>query len=117
MTYVSRKNGTHAGPLELVQDHMDSIHSPHNTRKIIIKECRKSMKLHLGMSSPYSSIYPSLNNCCPITAKINTTMARTNIRFPKAPIVPATIRISMFNVCHDLASLNTRNWNITLNSV
>lgn len=45
-----------------------------------------------------------------MTAKINITMPSTKVKFPKAPSVLATILISMFKVCHDFASLNTRSW-------
>ena len=45
----------------------------------------------------------------PITAKINIIMTRTNVKFPKAPIVLPIIDIKRFNVGHDLANLNTRN--------
>ncbi len=45
----------------------------------------------------------------PITAKINIIMARTNVKFPRAPIVLPIIDIRRFNVDQDLANLKTRN--------
>jgi hypothetical protein len=45
----------------------------------------------------------------PITAKINIIITRTNVKFPKAPIVLPIIDISRFNVDQDLANLKTRN--------
>ncbi len=47
--------------------------------------------------------------CIPITAKINIIITRTNVKFPKAPIDLPIIEIRRFNVCQDLANLNTRN--------
>jgi hypothetical protein len=52
MTTVARKKGTHGAPETLMQSHIDSIHSPHNTRNTIIKECIKSLKFQRGISSP-----------------------------------------------------------------
>lgn len=50
MTTVAKKNGMHVGSPTSKQSHMDSIHSPHNTRNTIMNECRKSVKFHLGSS-------------------------------------------------------------------
>ena len=47
--------------------------------------------------------------CIPTTAKINIIIPRINVKFPKAPIDLPIIEIRRFNVCHDLANLNTRN--------
>lgn len=56
MTTVAKKNGIHVGSPTSKQSHMDSIHSPHNTRNTIMNECKKSVKFHLGSSW-------SLNKC------------------------------------------------------
>ncbi len=45
----------------------------------------------------------------PITANMNIIMTRTNVKFPKAPIVLPIIDIKRLSVGHDLANLNTRN--------
>ncbi len=45
----------------------------------------------------------------PITANMNIIMTRTNVKFPKAPIVLPIIDIRRLSVGHDLANLNTRN--------
>lgn len=50
MTTVAKKNGMQETSPTSMQSHMDSIHSPHSTRKTIIKECMKSVKFHLGKS-------------------------------------------------------------------
>lgn len=50
MTTVAKKNGMHVGSPTSKQSHIDSIHSPHNTRNTIMNECRKSVKFHLGSS-------------------------------------------------------------------
>ena len=39
---------------------------------------------------------------------MNTMMAKTNVRFPKAPMVLAIMLISILRVGQDLASLKTR---------
>ena len=49
MTTVARKKGTQTLLATHMQSHMDSIHSPHSTRKTIMKLCMKSMKFHLGI--------------------------------------------------------------------
>ena len=49
MTTVARKKGTQTLLATSMQSHMDSIHSPHSTRKTIMKLCMKSMKLQRGM--------------------------------------------------------------------
>ena len=51
MIIVKRKNGTQWKPEQCMQSHVDSIHSPHSTRKTIMKECMKSMKFQRGISS------------------------------------------------------------------
>ena len=38
MTNVNKKNGMHGHPAHSKQIHIDSIHSPHKTRKTILKE-------------------------------------------------------------------------------
>lgn len=50
MTTVAKKNGMQDQSPTSIQSHMDSIHSPHNTRNTIINECMKSVKFHLGIS-------------------------------------------------------------------
>ena len=50
MTTVAKKNGIQDQSPTSMQSHIDSIHSPHNTRNTIMKECMKSVKFHLGMS-------------------------------------------------------------------
>jgi len=50
MTTVAKKNGIQDQSPTSIQSHMDSIHSPHNTRNTIINECMKSVKFHLGIS-------------------------------------------------------------------
>lgn len=52
MTTVARKNGMHDTSPTNIQSHIDSIHSPHNTRKTIMKLCIKSVKFHRGSSPP-----------------------------------------------------------------
>ena len=52
MTTVARKKGTHTLEATHMQSHIDSIHSPHRTRKTIIKLCMKSVKFHLGIVFP-----------------------------------------------------------------
>ncbi len=47
--------------------------------------------------------------CIPTTAKMNMIITRTTVRFPRAPIELPIIEIRRFNVCQDLANLNTRN--------
>lgn len=47
------------------------------------------------------------NSCMPTTEKIKTTMVRTTVRFPKAPMEWPMILISVFKVGHDLANLKT----------
>ena len=47
--------------------------------------------------------------CVPITAKMNIIITRTNVKFPRAPIVFPIIDIKRFNVGQDFANLNTRN--------
>lgn len=114
MIMVNKKNGTQAYPDTFIHIHMDSIHSPHKTRNTIMNECKKVLKPHLGSSpSSNSSLisYLSPNNCCPMTAKMNTMMPNTSVRLPRAPIVPATIPINIFKVGQDFASLNTRSCN------
>lgn len=53
---VARKKGTHDASPTSMQSHMDSIHSPHSTLKMIMKECQKSVKFHRGSSCPGKSI-------------------------------------------------------------
>src|SRR6218665_4152137 len=94
-----------------MQFHMESIHSPHSTRNMIMNECRKSWKFHPGMFSfPKKESYCGPNSCIPITAKMKMMIARTKQRLPRAPIVRPIIPINKFNVGHDLASLKTRNY-------
>jgi hypothetical protein len=50
-----------------------------------------------------------LFTCMPITAKINIIITRTNVKFPRAPIVLPIIDINRFNVGQDFANLKTRN--------
>ena len=50
MTTVARKNGIQTFEATSMQSHMDSIHSPHNTRKTIMNECMKSTKFQRGIS-------------------------------------------------------------------
>lgn len=50
MTTVARKNGMQVESPTSIQSHMDSIHSPHRTRKTIMNECIKSMKCQRGSS-------------------------------------------------------------------
>ena len=50
MTTVARKNGIQTFEATSMQSHMDSIHSPHNTRKTIMKLCMKSTKFQRGIS-------------------------------------------------------------------
>jgi len=52
ITTVAKKNGIQDQSPTSIQSHMDSIHSPHNTRNTIINECIKSVKFHLGSSLP-----------------------------------------------------------------
>jgi hypothetical protein len=40
---------------------------------------------------------------------MNIIITRTTVKFPKAPIDLPIIEIRRFNVCQDLANLNTRN--------
>ena len=46
----------------------------------------------------------------PITAKIKIIIPRINVKLPSAPIDWPIIDIRRFNVCQDLANLNTRNF-------
>lgn len=50
ITTVAKKKGMHDTSPTSIQSHIDSIHSPHNTRNTIINECIKSVKFHLGRS-------------------------------------------------------------------
>ena len=50
MTTVAKKNGMQTFEATSIQSHIDSIHSPHNTRKTIMKLCMKSVKFHRGIS-------------------------------------------------------------------
>ena len=50
MTTVARKNGTQTLLATHMQSHMDSIHSPHSTRKTIMKLCMKSVKFQRGIT-------------------------------------------------------------------
>lgn len=50
MTTVAKKNGMHDTSPTSIQSHIDSIHSPHNTRNTIMNECIKSVKFHRGIS-------------------------------------------------------------------
>ena len=113
ITNVSRKKGMHILPLHHIQSHIDSIHSPHSTRKTIMNECKKSIKCQRGCSGNFvTSLYPDPNSCIPITAKIKIIIRSTKQRLPRAPIVRPMMPIRRLRVGHDLASLNTRNWNI-----
>ncbi len=46
-TRLGRKTIMQISPLARIQSHRGSIHSPHKTRKIRIRECQKSSKFHL----------------------------------------------------------------------
>ena len=50
ITTVVRKNGTQTPDATHIQSHIDSIHSPHNTRNTIMKLCMKSTKFQRGTS-------------------------------------------------------------------
>lgn len=47
------------------------------------------------------------NSCMPTTEKMKITMARTTVRFPRAPTEWPMILISVFKVGQDLANLKT----------
>ena len=49
MTTLAKKKGTQGAPATSMHPHIDSTHSPHKTRKTIIKECIKSLKFHRGI--------------------------------------------------------------------
>jgi hypothetical protein len=49
MTTVARKKGTQTLEATCMQSHIDSIHSPHSTRKTIMKLCMKSVKFQRGI--------------------------------------------------------------------
>ena len=55
--------------------------------------------------------FENYSTCMPITANIKIIMTRTNVKFPKAPIVLPMIDIKRLNVGHDLPNLNIRNLN------
>ena len=46
-----------------------------------------------------------------MTANMKMIMQRTKVRLPRAPMVLPMMEINRFRVGHDLASLNTRNYN------
>ena len=54
ITTVARKKGTQTYDATHMQTHMDSIHSPHRTRKTIMKLCMKSTKFQRGTPGTYS---------------------------------------------------------------
>lgn len=62
MTTVARKKGTQAAPATSMQSHMDSIHSPHSTRKTIMKECMKSSKFQRG-TAPSKNLNRARGTC------------------------------------------------------
>ena len=49
ITTVARKKGTQTLDATHIQSHIDSIHSPHSTRKTIMKLCMKSVKFQRGI--------------------------------------------------------------------
>lgn len=108
MIIVSRKNGIQITPEQWMQFHMDSTHSPHRTLKTIMKECRKSLKFHLGISWNSARVYFSPNNCMPMTAKMKMMIASTKHRLPRAPMVLPMIPIRRLSVGQDFANLKTR---------
>ena len=109
---VARKYGTQAFPATQRQSHIDSIHSPHNTRNTIIKLCKKSVKFHRGSwhshFSHTNSVQSLPNSCIPITANMNTMIQRTKVKLDRAPTVFAMIVKISFKDFHDLANLKTR---------
>ena len=50
MTTVAKKKGMQTLEATNIQSHIDSIHSPHKTRKTIMKLCMKSTKFQRGIS-------------------------------------------------------------------
>lgn len=55
----------------------------------------------------FSQLKLEPNSCMPTTEKIKITMARTTVRFPRAPTEWPMILISVFKVGQDLANLKT----------
>ena len=46
-----------------------------------------------------------------MTANMKMMMQRTKVRLPRAPMVLPMMKVNRFRLGHDLASLNTRNYN------
>ena len=99
-----------------MHSHMFSIHSPQRMRNTTRKEWKKSpmcqrREHEVSGSQDFMLLFsePNLepNSCMPTTEKIKTTMARTIVRFPRAPTEWPIILISVFKVGQDLANLKT----------
>lgn len=117
ITMINRKTTMHKGLLvSCMHSHMFSIHSPQRMRNTTRKERYTSpmcQRRKHGTAGPHDFVLflTELNlepkSCMPTTEKMKTTMARTTVRFPRAPTEWPIIFISVFKVGQDLANLKT----------